>query len=139
MFKNLLVALDGSEPSKKALDVAVGLTNSFKAKLTAVSVVEPIEWTVATTDAIIIDSAQEKMQKQILKDAEKECKEKGVEIKTIASKGHPGDVIIETAKKNGCDLIIMGSRGRTGFDKLLLGSVSDHVIQNARVHVLVVK
>ncbi|MBI5159788.1 universal stress protein [Candidatus Micrarchaeota archaeon] len=139
MFERILVALDGSKQSGKALGLALKLSKSSGAQLSVINVVEPIAWTVATTDAIILEEKMFEFQKTVLDKARKECAKAGVKAKIIAGKGRPADVIVKTAEKSKADLIVLGSKGLSQIDKLLLGSVSDRVTQQAHCAVLIVK
>jgi nucleotide-binding universal stress UspA family protein len=62
-----------------------------------------------------------------------------VDAETIVLEGHPSNEIIEFAQKNGIDVIVMGTLGKSGLDRFLLGSVAEKVTRNSSVPVLVVK
>ena len=88
----------------------------------------------------------EKMADQMMHEAEKNAKsvkdaaqKEGVDVQAFIMTGRPADAIIETAKEKGADLIVVGSHGRTGLDRLLMGSVAERVIVLADSAVLVVK
>jgi nucleotide-binding universal stress UspA family protein len=67
-----------------------------------------------------------------------EAKEAGVSFERALVEGNPGEEIIHYAEKSGNDIIVMGSVGRTGLDKFLLGSVAEKVVRNSKVPVLTI-
>jgi nucleotide-binding universal stress UspA family protein len=71
--------------------------------------------------------------------AEGRLRERGMNTRAIVLPGDPRDIIVEAARGHGVSMVVMGSRGRTGFSKLLLGSVASHVVTHAPCSVLVVK
>ena len=71
-------------------------------------------------------------RKKILQDALKLFEEKNINARTILKEGHPSHTIVETARDEGFDMIIIGSRGLSGFKKVFLGSVSGAVVQEAK-------
>ncbi len=139
VFEKILVALDGSKSAYKALEYALKLAKASKASLSVINVVENITWTVATTDAIILEEKMAEFQEIVLRKAKKECAKQGVKAKIISEKGYPADVIVKAAEKEKSDLVVLGNKGLSQIDKLLLGSVSDKVIQHAHCAVLIVK
>ena len=122
----LLVACDASPPSEAAWWEAVSLAKSGEVQLFAVA--------VASEEGEIIE-AQE-IIRQLLEAANRE----GIPLRGILPQGQqPDDAIVQVALRNEVDLIIMGSHGRTGLTKLLMGSVTEGVIGQAPCPVLVVK
>lgn len=143
-FRNVLLATDGSTYSAAAASEAIGIAKLNKSRLTVISVV-PAE--LATpTDVDFGMGQREKIADQVMRDAEKNAKtvkeaaqKEGVETKAFVMTGRPADAIIETAKETGADLIVVGSHGRTGLDRLLMGSIAERVIVLSDSAVLVVK
>ncbi len=143
MFKHLLVAIDDSELARGALDQAVELAQKLEAAMTVVTVSEP--WTsVVVGDAAIgfpIDDYEASMKKwasDTLSVAETKAKAAGVACETVHVKdSYPADGILETAKDKNCDLIVMGSHGRRGITRLLLGSQANNVLTRSTVPVLI--
>jgi nucleotide-binding universal stress UspA family protein len=123
--KNVLIATDGSKYSAAAAVEALGIAKRCGSLLIVIS--------VASSDAEI-GSAIDNVNK-ISKIAEKE----GLKIKSIVAKGKPYEAIVETSKQKEADLIVVGSHGRTGLTRLLMGSVTERVIGHAEAAVLVVK
>ena len=143
MYKHLLVAIDDSELALGALDQAVALAAKLEAKVTVVTVSEP--WTsVVVGDAAIgfpIDDYEASIAKwsaSLLSQAEAKASAAGVPCETVHVKdSYPADGILATAKDTNCDLIVMGSHGRRGISRLLLGSQANNVLTQSTVPVLI--
>jgi len=143
-FKNILVATDGSKYSAAAASEAIGLAKRNKSKLTVISVV-PSEL-MTPTDIEFSMPQRELIAEKEMHEAEKNAKavkdaaqKEGVAVQAFVMSGKPSDAIIETARERGADLIILGSHGKTGIERLLMGSVAERVIVLAACAVLVVK
>ena len=148
MYKHILIATDGSELATKALESGLALAQCFGARVTIVTVTE--QWSA-------FDMAQEAREhrpdpigqfetiaaadaKRILDGAVERGKALGVACDPIHVKDqYPAEGIITTAKDRGCDLIVMGSRGRRGISRLLLGSQAYEVLTHCKVPALVVR
>jgi nucleotide-binding universal stress UspA family protein len=143
-FKNILVATDGSRHAAAAASEAVGIAKKNGSKLTIISVV-PAE--LATpTDVDFAATRRELLAEKEMQVAEKNAKavkdaaqKEGVAVQAFVMTGKPADAIIEIAKEKSADLIIVGSHGRTGIERLLMGSVAERVIVMTSCAVLVVK
>ncbi len=143
-FKNILVATDGSRHSAAAASEAIGIAKLNGSKLTVVSVVPSDLATPTDVDFSVVQretiaekemGGAEKNAKAVKEAAQKE----GVAVQAFVMSGRPADAIIETAKEKNADLIVLGSHGRTGLEKLLMGSVAERVIVLANCAVLAVK
>jgi len=148
-IKKMLVAIDGSETAAKALDYALNLAEKCGAEVQIISVVPPVEsimprFTLATPPSTVyttfIDEVEKRL-KNVLSEALKEAREKrpNLKISTKLITGRPADTIIQTAKEENVDLIVVGSRGLSGVEEIVLGSVSDRVADYATCPVLIVK
>lgn len=144
LFRHILVPYDGSAPSKAALAQAIRFIDATSGtKLTVMHVMTlPKGFNVAgeIMFAPLNYNPEDELKrgKQLLDEAEAVAI--GVpRLQTVQQFGDPGTVILEQAEALGCDLIIMGSRGRGKLKELVLGSVSHHAAQHARVPVLIVK
>jgi nucleotide-binding universal stress UspA family protein len=137
MFKHVLVAVDGSPYSQAALPTAVEVAKKFGTDLFVVHVFEHDR---GRATAYSIESPAEATQ--LVADAVKTARESGIaaagDVFDVAA-GHVAKAIIEAAGANEVDLIVMGSRGLSDVQGLLLGSVTHKVIQLARVAVLVAR
>ncbi len=143
-FKSIVIATDGSPYSTTAASEAIGIAKKNNSKLTVISVV-PAE--LATpTDVDFAATGQELLGEKEMQAAEKNVKavkeaaqKEGVAVQAFVMTGKPADAIIETAKEKSADLIIVGSHGRSGIERLLMGSVAERVIVMSACAVLVVK
>jgi len=143
-FKSIVVATDGSKYSAAAASEAIGIAKRNSAKLTAISVVPAELATPADIDFATIE--REKLADQEMHTAEKNARavkeaaqKEGVDAQAFVMSGKPADAIIEIAKDQKADLVVVGSHGRTGLDRLLMGSVAERVIVLATCAVLAVK
>ncbi|MGC9130806.1 MAG: universal stress protein [Pyrobaculum sp.] len=128
MYKKILVAYDGSDHAKKAVEHAVALAKAFGASIHII--------TVAT------DPSQISLEKagRIAGEAAKAVQSQGLQVGEVAVRsGTPADEILNYAEEKEVDLIVMGSRGLSALQRLVLGSVSQAVVSRARVPVLVVR
>ena len=123
--RNVLIATDGSRYSEAAAQEAICIAKQCKSPLIAIS--------VSSSDTEI--ATAEENVKKIMDAAAKE----GVKAEGLTTTGKPYDVIVETARQKVVDLIVLGSHGRTGIERLLMGSVTERVIGHTEVAILVVK
>ncbi len=145
MFKKILVPVDGSEGSWRALNAAVELGSKFGSELCVVNVIQP--YNNAALLAVPLDHATvsqgnselEKIGDKVLEMAQERLASYPGEVKFNLEVGHPSERIIAMAKKNEVDTIVIGSRGLSGIAEFFLGSVSSKVSQYATVPVLIVK
>lgn len=144
MFRHILVALDGSDCAHKALDLAVNLAKEQGARCTVCTVVDVVRaaasMTFATGDIVNewIATLNEDAR-HIERAAIEKYANSGVAIETVVLEGSPAAALIDVAKREGADLIVMGSHGRTGLKRLWLGSVAELVVQEATTPILIVR
>ncbi len=143
MFKNILVPFDLSKQATKAYKAALDVAKQYDSKITLLTCVEGDAWHHkfydATADNELLKQ-QSKATKKYIKELESAANKNGVSMKSqvIKSKSVVND-IVNYAKSRKYDLIVIGSHGRTGFDKVLLGSVANGVSQKAKCPVLIIK
>lgn len=145
MFTKILVPVDGSETSWRALAEAKTLAEKFGGSLTVVNVIQP--YNNAALLAVPLDQATitqgnnelEKIGDKVLSLAKEKTADFKGQVSYELEVGHPSERIIALAKKNGCDSIVIGSRGLSGIAEFFLGSVSSRVAQYANLPVLIVK
>ena len=140
MYKNILVAFDGSEGAQKALQNAIFLTKASGAKLTALWVggFRPYyHETVAEIDEEnkAIDQFASKLKKELKAVS---CQEK-IDIEFAHLQGNPAKLIVQYAEKNKIDLIVIGCKGHSGIWGNDLGHVTDKVSENAKCNVLIIR
>jgi nucleotide-binding universal stress UspA family protein len=143
IYRKIMVATDGSEPVKKAVDTAVEIARLSGAKLYAVYVVASGGYTVGHPRDIGWERAMKEHLSAEGKEATAYVETVGnaaaVEVESIFLEGSPADRIVDFAEEKDIDLIVMGTLGRTGLQKILLGSVAQNVVRHSRKAVLVVK
>jgi nucleotide-binding universal stress UspA family protein len=143
----ILAAVDGSDPSFNASTYAIDLAITFEAELIALHVIDPryseLEIALSPRPGRYKEIATKVMEKgeQIVDAVKQMATEKNVSVKTDVISGITSVVkdIVEYAENNKIDMIVIGSRGMTGFKKLLLGSVASGVVTYSHCPVLVVK
>lgn len=141
LYKKILIATDGSEHTKSAIEHGIEFAKNTGARIYAIYVID-----TAAFASIPMDAAWESMY-EILKhegdEATKYVADKaqieGLEIERLTIEGHPAEEIIKHAEKNSVNLIIMGTLGKSGLDRFLLGSVAEKVVRNSKIPVLVVR
>ena len=156
LFKNILVAVDGSESSKRAAHVALGLAEKLRAQLIVLHAISPPTSYYRSNFPVPVGMAPPPpSQKEIdtyyayarrvalgiVGDTVSEAKKVGTNVKTELPEGVSSvvETIINHAAKEHVDLIIVGTRGLGSFKKMLIGSVSSGVISHANCPVLVVR
>lgn len=143
IYKSIMVATDGSELVKKAVDTAVEIARLSGAKLYAVYVVVSGSYTVGHPRDIGWERAMREHLsaegREAIAYVETAGKTANIEVEPVILEGSPADKIVDFAEENDIDLIVMGTLGRSGIQKLLLGSVAQNVVRHSRKAVLVVK
>lgn len=149
MFKNIIVALDGSKHAKRAAVVAADMAQRYKSKLQFITVTKKppprisdelrhymeIEQLTGTPEELISDAVE-----KVLADAEKHARKKGVkDVRTVAQSGPVARTIVNYAKRQKADVILLGCRGLGDVEGMLLGSVSHKVVSLADCSVMTVR
>lgn len=141
-YKKILIATDGSENADTAILSGIDVAKKLGAKVYAICVVPthpsssmPIgsrmmQWEVPFQ--VMMDEAKKAVEQ--VADACSSCE---VEVETVVLEGHPAEEIIKYAEENNIDLIVMGSLGKTGITRLLLGSVAEEVVRHSKVDVMI--
>jgi nucleotide-binding universal stress UspA family protein len=135
--QSILHPTDFSEPSHAAWQVACALAQTYQARLVALHVVFPA--TVAYGEVVSTEVVEQQMSSARQALEQLQPTEPGIKVERILETGDPVEVILRTAAKLPADLIVLGSHGRTGLARLLLGSVAEQVVRKATCPVLVVK
>lgn len=139
MYKKILVPTDGSDFAKKAQTHALFLAKVNGAEIIALSVSEN-----HFINGITINEEVEQLNQLLTdcckKDLEEfeDMNEDGIKISPVIKEGSPAKAILDVASEEDVDLIVIGSSGKSGFDRFILGSVSDKVVNAAKCPVLVV-
>lgn len=138
-MEKILVCFDGSEWSKKALNEAIKIAQKFGSQIMVLSIVPKVCFLEIGVDCATIEGIFKSEVEGNLKRAEEILNEKGVRGETIILEGNPADVIVDYAKDNGFDLIVMGSKGKDATERTLFGSVTQKVAANAAQSVLIIR
>ena len=137
-FKTILVPLDGSKYSEKALQRACEIADMFDSKMILIYVVEksiPINLLDRKEYLTIL----RKFGKKTLDDANKTLSKKGISAKSLLKEGNIVSEIEKTVKSEKCDLVIVGNKGLGAVTRFLLGSVSNKLAQHSNCSLLIVK
>jgi len=154
MFDKILVAVDGSDYSKRAMGYAVELAEKFGSAITLIHVYSTVIPMIPVADALTspavtapasaavaakIAEDAKKFGDRILEDAEKVVKERGIPVEKVLKEGDTVKEIVAEAQKGGFNLIVIGHRGMSKLSELFLGSVSEGVGHKAPCPVMIVK
>lgn len=131
MFKRILVPTDGSEHATKAADKAIELAKKLDAEIVAVHVID--EKLIQPFEVL------EKEGKEMLQQIQKKGESAGVEVSEVLLLGNPGHDMKKISNKTEADLIVIGSHGRTGLEKILMGSVAENTLKTSDIPVLLIK
>lgn len=146
MYQDVLIPTDGSEQASEAIDQGLELAALNDASVHAVYVVEPIplgrfpagvkaagsEW------GGIVDEQREEGQAAV-DDVEERATDRGLEVTSSVRHGRPAEEILEYVDEHDVDAIVMGTHGRSGADRLVIGSVTEKVVRKAPVPVVTVR
>lgn len=136
-IKRILVAVDGSEQSLRAVRLAAKIGKGVGAEVTIINVVE-----ISEMPALIAEAESPKKEAEgmdALSDAAEIAISEGMATKSILKWGHAASQVNKYALENRMQMIFTGSRGRGGATSLLLGSVSQGILQGAKCPVVIVK
>jgi nucleotide-binding universal stress UspA family protein len=145
MYKHILIATDGSDLAARAVEQGLNLAKTLSAKATAVTVTEP--WTAAVSGEWAVAFPVEEYEKaaaanadKILSSVSETAGKIGVSCETVHVKDQfAAEGIVDEAKERGCDLIVMGSHGRRGVVKFILGSQASRVLTHTTIPMLIVR
>ena len=149
MYTNILLSTDGSDIARKGVEHGIALAKALNAKVTVITVTEPLPvdyggghaggWIPSQEEFDRFDAAARERAAKVLDEARAMAEQAGISAELLhVPDAHPATAIIETAKSGGCDLIVMASHGRRGLRKFLLGSQTSEVLVDGSVPVLVV-
>ncbi len=146
MFKRLLVCSDGSEHALQAARAAAELAKRFDAEVVLLTAFQDLTAAIAQRSVLRLSLDEQAFLRsvtEVLAGAETRTgaifSQAGIDYRPLREVGHPVDAILNVAEVDKIDLIVMGSRGLTGWQALLLGSVSEGVVHHAHGSVLVVR
>ena len=143
-MKNILIPVDGSDYSIKAIEAGKQIAEAFDASVTILNVI-PIELSrgMGRGNFMYVPSVTDEMpdfSEQILKSAKKPFEGTNITVKTASKQGNIADIIVDYAHQNDMDLVVMGSHGLGALkNRLMTGSVTTRVLHHIDIPVLVIK
>lgn len=144
MFKHILVPVDGSATAQIAVQKSIGLAQAFGSCVTAIFVIDPYPFSGIGTDFAYGQSeylsAATAEANAAIKATKTVFEKAGVPVDTLVVESHAAwRGVVDAAESMQADLIVMGSHGRSGLEKLVLGSVTQAVLSHTKLPVLVVR
>lgn len=139
-IKNILIATDGSEYMKEAVEQGLHLAKLLGAKVTAMYVVDQVPVSSIPSDSTVVFSMHAILEKEgnrAVEEVKIKGEKMGIEVKTVVTEGSPVKKILEAGADH--DLIVIGTLGRSAIKKLFMGSVAERVTRYAPCPVLVVR
>lgn len=136
-YRKILLATDGSENAKSAACSGLEIARSTGAEVFAVYVAS-----ISCYSPIMPESYDWEIGKEgseAVTEIEEMGKEIGIKVNSVLLQGHPAQEILDFAEKNDIDMIVMGTQGKAGIDRFLLGGVTEKVVRHAKSEVLVVR
>jgi len=140
-YRNIVIATDGSANIQKAISCGIDIAKLSGATVYALYVVD-----IHSTISENWTAGKETIYEIMRNDGEKAVSEvkkigdvSGVEVREVVLNGYPSKEIIDFAENNDIDLIVMGTLGKTGLEKFLMGSVAEKVVRGSKVPVMVVR
>lgn len=141
LYKKILIATDGSQNSVQAINAGMEIARLSEGKAYAMHVVDTSGYPPEREDQKWTKLMEEQFKTfglEMTATVEEAAKAAGVKVEFITLRGHPAEKILDFAEKNAVDMIVVGSLGKNDVERFLLGSVSEKVVRNAKVPVLVV-
>lgn len=138
-IERVLVPVDGSASSKNAAMYAAHLVNSKNPKIYVLHVWEPITMTIGGEEAGVLRHEAQAQAMALLEEYKKLLESCGLEVELIARPGRPDYEILNVQEELDCDLIVIGSRGMSELESMIMGSVVSGVLEEATCPVLVTR
>ncbi|MDA1036185.1 MAG: universal stress protein [Chloroflexi bacterium] len=140
MFKHILVPLDGSKLAEEALPYAISLATQYEAKVLLVRAIPKTGVPAAPLNVAAVEKAEEEEAATYLLSITNRVRSSGVVVESLEEVGeNASEVLLEIAQREGIDLIVGVSRGRSGLSRTVYGSVIDDLARDPRQPVLVIK
>jgi nucleotide-binding universal stress UspA family protein len=139
MFQKILVAIDGSPNSEKALAAAVDLADHFKAELVALSVAELPEVVAMIDEVDEIRQSADEFFRKIAEAAVEYANSRNVALRSVVVRGHAAEEILRFAESEEINLVVLGRQGHSRIARFFLGSTTDRVSEHCHCAVMIVK
>lgn len=137
-YDEILLASDGSDAAEAAIGHALRIADKFDSTLHVVYVLKTGELSPDVNDAAEHPELRDKRDRALNTPTER-AERAGVTATTAAVRGSPSDALLRYAREEGIDLIVMGTHGRSGLDRIFMGSVAEHVVRNAPAPVVTIR
>lgn len=138
VFAKILVGYDGSPQAEKAVHLAFSMAKAMDSKVLLFAVARPPEPATSVEVEAVLDDAREHYE-QAFQKLLQAGRESSIDMETEVAVGHPAEQIIHKAEMMKADLVILGRRGTSLFEKWILGSVSERVLRYAHCPVMVIR
>jgi len=138
MIKNILVPLDGSRNSIRALKNAIVLAKQNDASITGLFVIQSFPTEIGLMKTML-GKALSRHYKHFMSIAKTMCTKKGIKFLDVVEFGEEGQTIVSFADHNNFDLIVIGSRGMGKLGEVFLGSTSNYVMHSSKIPVMIIK
>jgi nucleotide-binding universal stress UspA family protein len=143
MFDTILICLDGSELSEQSLPYAIEQAVKFQSHIVLLNVVENLiagtaDNKITTSDLDELMKREREKSEKYLKDVSMNLDKRGIHTSAVITEGSAGEAIVEYAKENKVDLICLATHGRSGLERVVLGSVAEYVIRNSKKPILII-
>jgi len=145
MYQHILVPLDGSATAQRGLREALQLASEQKSRVRLLHVIDDFPMLMEMSSVSNFEASMQKVREygeDVLASAKAAAAALDVQAETVVrevTQGRIADVVVDEARTNGCDLIVMGTHGRRGFRRMALGSDADLVVRASPVPVLLVR
>ncbi|MFO7791893.1 MAG: universal stress protein [Candidatus Saliniplasma sp.] len=138
-YEKILIPTDGSEANVEAVKKGLSMARLLGAKAKILFVVDTSTFIDLPPDDLVtnVTSHMKNKGEEVLDEVEEMADEYGVHIERTVKEGHPAEIIIDESSKS--DILVIGTHGRSGFSRLLLGSTAEKVIRHSDCPVMVVK
>ena len=138
MYANVLLPTDGSDAAAAAVPHAIELADRYGARLHVLYVADTTEYSTVTFEDDVVDPLTEQGE-AVVDDVVEAAEERNVEAVGVVQQGGAYETILQDVDDQDVDVIVMGTHGRRGLDRALLGSVTERVVRTADVPVLTVQ
>jgi nucleotide-binding universal stress UspA family protein len=138
VYNDVLVPTDGSEPAEAAVPNAVDLADRYGARLHALYVADTTEYSTITFEGKVVDTL-EREGREVVDDVVAAAEERNLEAIGVVKRGGVYETILDYVAEEDVDIVVMGTHGRSGLGRAVLGSVTERVVRNADVPVLTVQ
>ncbi|AKB66407.1 universal stress protein [Methanosarcina mazei] len=142
LYKKILIATDGSENGAQAINAGIEIARLSQGKVYALYVIDNTCYPAEKWNPKLKTAMEEQFKAfglEMTATVEEAAKAAGIDVEFVIREGHPAEKILDFAEKQDIDMIVVGSLGKTDAERFLLGSVSEKVVRNAKVPVLVVR